>query len=565
MASQRLVAKRDVLVVLLSTGLVLSAITSGLPRVLADRSPTNSGGGAANGRSLSDLDYESYPMRTAAEAAVVEWGHSAIISALDAAVASFGPQTSRGAYFEVEASPVLADPVDGDVERLLEDGSAVDPATFKLKNSDQVEGNMVVMTNAAGMTGVEMARIAKNSGAAALMVVNTDKDHPDFIYSMEPEDDEEEEYAKTVDIPVVMVSRTSGNVLTTATVVEGMTEEEMKNLPNHGMPERVRLYAGGDRPFFEDVTAATALPTVYLIHNMLTDAECTDLIASAGGKFKELDDTKTSILEHITASSDGKVKAVGIDRAVLWKGQLHSHAGKQIEERIDQVTGYPAEHFSDWHVDRFRSGSFFAPHFDVLPTQIPIASISVFLNDVPEESGGDIVYPNVSDGTPVKIHPTRGLAVVHHNTDDQYQFDAATLHAELELTGGDDAVKYVARKYIYALPQSPARRVVLPIAAMMAGGALPDIVLQLHDVVVDKFGLEKGPLYFDKIMTMFPVVLLLLLASAVTSAVKGKVSASGSSSSDGKNSSSGAKKKPSVKKPVRGTRSGNKTKGSKKD
>ena len=37
-----------------------------------------------------------YINSTSEEAAVVEWGHSAIISALDGAVAAFGPQTSQG-------------------------------------------------------------------------------------------------------------------------------------------------------------------------------------------------------------------------------------------------------------------------------------------------------------------------------------------------------------------------------------------------------------------------------------------------------------------------------------
>jgi hypothetical protein len=46
-------------------------------------------------------------------------------------------------------------------------------------------------------------------------------------------------------IPVVMISYNSANVLTTATVTPEMTQEEVVN---HGMPERVRLYAGGDRP-----------------------------------------------------------------------------------------------------------------------------------------------------------------------------------------------------------------------------------------------------------------------------------------------------------------------------
>ena len=500
---------------------------------------------------LSSLEYDVFPTRTSAEAAVVEWGHSAIISALDGAVASFGPQTSRGAYFEVEAMPVLADPVDGDVDKLFTKekgaGEEVDFTTLKLKNTDEVEGNMVVMTNAAGLSGVEMARLAKNSGAAALMVVNTDKDHPDYIYSLDPEDGDEAAYAaEHIDIPIIMVSRTSGNVLTTATVQEGMTQSEIKALPNHGMPERVRLYAGGDRPFFEDVTSAGTQPTVYLIHNMLTAQECEDLIASAEGSngFKALDDTSTSVLEHITAQRDGSVKAVGIERAVLWKGQLHSHSGKQIEERIDQVTGYPAEHFSDWHVDKFVEGSFYGPHYDVLPTQIPIASITVFLNDVPEEEGGEVVYPNVSDGAPVMIQPTRGLAVVHHNTDDKYQFDPATLNAELEFTGD---IKYVARKYIYALPQSPARRIVLPLIAMVSGGTLPGAVLQLHDAMLVKFGLEQGPAYFDKLMMMLPVGLLLLIATAVSSVIKGKAGGGGGSADDKKKKKPTSAKKRTVR------------------
>eukprot|EP00563_Minutocellus_polymorphus_P003113 CAMPEP_0181045242 /NCGR_PEP_ID=MMETSP1070-20121207/13700_1 /TAXON_ID=265543 /ORGANISM="Minutocellus polymorphus, Strain NH13" /LENGTH=543 /DNA_ID=CAMNT_0023123751 /DNA_START=5 /DNA_END=1636 /DNA_ORIENTATION=+ len=509
----------------------------------------------AESTDLSSLEYDVFPTRTSAEAAVVEWGHSAIISALDGAVASFGPQTSRGAFFEVEAMPVLADPVDGNVDKLFtKDGADdADLTTLKLKNTDEVEGNMVVMTNAAGLSGVEMARLAKNSGAAALMVVNTDKDHPDYIYSLEPEDDAEAAYAEAhIDIPVLMVSRTSGNVLTTATVQEGMTQEEIKELPNHGMPERVRLYAGGDRPFFEDVTSAGTQPTVYLIHNMLTGQECDDLVVSAedSGAFKALDDTATSILEHITAQRDGSVKAVGIDRAVLWRGQLHSHAGKQIEERIDQVTGYPAEHFSDWHVDRFADGSFYGPHYDILPTQVPIASILVFLNDVPDEQGGEIVYPKVSDGTPVMVRPTKGLAIVHHNTDDKYQFDPTTLHAELELVGGegDDAIKYkyVARKYIYALPQPPARRIVLPLISMVAGGTLPDAVLQLHDALLVKFGLDQGPTYFDKLMMMLPVGLLFVIATAVSYVFKGK--AAGGGSGDDKKSNPSKKKPASARK-----------------
>ena len=54
----------------------------------------------------ANLSYNVFPTRSTEEAAVVEWGSSAIISALDAAVATFGPQTSLGAFFEVETAPM---------------------------------------------------------------------------------------------------------------------------------------------------------------------------------------------------------------------------------------------------------------------------------------------------------------------------------------------------------------------------------------------------------------------------------------------------------------------------
>ena len=57
-------------------------------------------------------DYESYPKRSDADAAVIEWGHSAMIQSVDGVVASFGAQISEteAALFEVEASVVMSQP-----------------------------------------------------------------------------------------------------------------------------------------------------------------------------------------------------------------------------------------------------------------------------------------------------------------------------------------------------------------------------------------------------------------------------------------------------------------------
>ncbi len=301
-----------------------------------------------------NLKYNIFPLREQDKAAIVEWGNSAIISALDASVADFGIPTSQSAFFEVETSPVLASPVDGlgnkkrkdfigrssdDVDN--EDGDNGEhgddygvPYPGPFDNKDEVYGNMVVMTNHAGMSGVTMARIAKESGAAALMVVNVDNENPDFIYSMEVENESELKYAEEhIDFPVIMVSLSSGNLITTATVEEGMKEED---IVNNGMPDRVRLYAAGDRPFFEDVSNQS--PVLYLIHNLLSQEECETLMEQAKNKFDPLDDSKSNLLENSVAEN-GK-KAINIEKMMLWKGQINNHPGKQIEERIEQVSYY---------------------------------------------------------------------------------------------------------------------------------------------------------------------------------------------------------------------------------
>ena len=236
-------------------------------------------------------------------------------------VASFGPQTSDGATFEVETTPILAKPIDGLGSKLKSD--AEDDYPGKLDNADEVDGNMVIMTDVAGFSGVTMARIAKESGAAALMVVNTDKEGDgDYIYSLEPENEEEERYAEEhIDIPVIMVSLQAGNIITTALATDDMDPA----LVNSGgaLPERVRLYAGGDRPFFED--AVSKSPVVYLIHNLLSDEECEELLKMAENKYERVDDTlgTSNYLESSMASEkEGVPTAIDVDQAMLWKGSV---------------------------------------------------------------------------------------------------------------------------------------------------------------------------------------------------------------------------------------------------
>ena len=479
-----------------------------------------------------------FPQRDASEAAVMEWGHSAVISALDGVVATFGPQTSRGTFFGVETAPILASPLTGvdltTANRYFQNAIAFDHDEYGMpvfplpldNNFDEMEGNMMVMTNGAGLSGVQMAKLARDAGAAALCVVNvlnhpSDNDnnddidhdtHRDYIYPLSPMDEMEEQYAEQfIDFPVVMISLNSGNILTTATLPDEEDEDvEEDTSQMYGMPDRIRLYAAGDRPFFEDISADQ--PLVYLIHNLLSVEEC-DMLRTSVPHYQSLLLTpqNNNFLEHslltgpnldqplvVPANNDNNnhnhnkhqyVPNNNIERAMLWKGPyLASHALQQLDERIEQVTGYPQAQFSNWQITKYTTTTTTSTsasklvttgfHTDHHPLHPPLATVTVFLNTVPTYHAGTVVFPHVN----LQIQPTQGLAIVHHTylhpnhpnvpqTHDPvgHYVDDNSLHGDLPLLS---EYKYVAKKFVYAdVCTSHTRNIILPLLAR--GKTLP--------------------------------------------------------------------------------------------
>jgi len=476
--------------------------------------------------SIQKLQYLDFPEKSTSKAAMVEWGNSAVISALDATVASFGPQISDVAFFEVETIPILADPVDGVGAYKNDDQKETEsPLERLLDNSEEVLGSMLVMTNEAGLSGVQMAKIAKDNGAVALMVVNMDQNLPDYAYSLMPESEEEARYAEEyIDIPVVMVSLASGNQFTTVTVTEDMKEED---IVNNGMPESVRMYGLGERPFFEDTFVGS--PALYLIHNILTPLEADKLISETQHKLKNNQHSKFRQLEPMFNPKDN----INVDYAHFWKGNLKSHSAKEVDERIAQITGYSIDQISDWNVARFNHDSFQNLHrdFDHMPnsSRIPIGTITVFLNDIHPSQGGEIVFPDTINDQSIKVLPRKGLAVFLHtlllDEDNVSKQDPHAIYAHLpfhihsptEDDQNQQQPKYIAQKVIYSEPIAKFETNVLPLIATLCGGALPSFLLDFYDVLVVKYGHENGDFYFAKIVIILPVLLLVLVISPLIS------------------------------------------------
>jgi hypothetical protein len=591
----------------------------------------------------AQLHYRTFPQRHREEAVVIEWGNSAIISAIDASVAYFGPQTSHAALLEVETAPLLADPIDG-VVRQKSDANRTDRDDFNdeedidedapirlvtvFTNADAIHGNVAVVTDAAvtellqkninnttttPITCLDLAMIAQNSKAAALIIVHINEDRPDDAPRCTIPIGREEE-ASRIDIPVVTISLASIDVFTSATITEDTKPEDVIN---HGMPERyvvasfffgfrfvdslftfyfpndgsndfncihslihsllsrIRLYAGGERPFFEDIGSIE--PMVYMIHNLLTLEECNTLITDAQQQTFQSISTTTTISSSSSSSSSSRnsnthtppanplleymtdtTPYVNVDRTVLQYGFFQSIGMKAIEERIEQVTGFPVLQYSDWIIDRLSVNSTVHPHYDntYVPSHlIPHATITVFLNDFDgvQLEGGQLIYPSIGTGgvdanggsitakntDPIQIRPTQGLAVVHHNINEKQVLEYHSLHAMLPVTTkrrtendhsnnddmNDDSTSstttpsylYIARKYILPVPISKIRRYTFPMYLLLFGqhSFIQQQLTTCFYICIQQFGVDQGNMYFDYILIGIPILLLTIVVALV--------------------------------------------------
>jgi hypothetical protein len=292
----------------------------------------------------------------------------------------------------------------------------------------------------------------------------------------------------------------------------------------------------------------TSDPAIYLIHNLLTIEECSFLVQQASTRLerqrpiqKENDDTQNGPLQQLLfhmASSSSSSSYINTQSIRLWQqglSVLQSVMSRAMEERMDQATGFPATHFSDFVVSHLQPGAQWWPlsHPSSHPPQqqqqqqpVPMAILTIFLTQPPPNSGGELYYPQAQGG-PVKIRPQKGLAVIHHNVNERHEFDPNSVYGLLEYSpltiehmksiidddDDNDASQpveyYIAQKYVYAEPISHTRRVVLPLLVAFCGGRLPSIVSKVHGWMVDRYGYATGDLYFDKLCVFGPVLLLL--------------------------------------------------------
>lgn len=418
-----------------------------------------------------------FPQRSNDDSALLEWGHSAVIHAADAVVAAFGLQAHEEEFdLGIEASPVFASPSQG-----------CEP----LRNADDLRSQMVFMFSGACDFETK-AKHAVQAGAVALVVINHDQSRPDHAFAMArssvapgSEQATADDVSWNTQIPCVMVSWNSG---------QAILEDR---------PERLRLYPGGGRPFIESVSDDS--PVVFLIHNLLSEEECTFLKESAKGVLRP----------STPADDDVWVKQRPVERSFnsatlhhgIWKSAHH----KAIDEKLFSIINFPSEYFADLQINEFVEGGTHGPHYDSdkLPSvyRERVMTVVFCLNTVAQDDGGGLVFPKAG----LRVQPQAGMAIVYHNTVEDGSLDMTSLHSHERLLNGS---KWTATQRIHAAPLPLAGRTVIPALIMLSGGHTPQWMFWYRDWTMDTFGVDRGfELFNQSFLALVALVVLLIFAA----------------------------------------------------
>lgn len=182
-------------------------------------------------------------------------------------------------------------------------------------------------------------------------------------------------------------------------------------------------------------------PRVVLFGGLLTDAECTGLMALAEPRL-----ARSETVDNATGGSE--VNAARTSDGMFFERGEHDLI-RRIEQRIATLVGWPVDHGEGLQILRYRPGAEYRPHhdyFDPAHSGTPrilerggqrVGTLVIYLNT--PEGGGGTSFPDVG----LEVAPVRGNAVFFSY--DRAHASTKTLHGGAPVTAGE---KWVATKWL---------------------------------------------------------------------------------------------------------------------
>ena len=195
----------------------------------------------------------------------------------------------------------------------------------------------------------------------------------------------------------------------------------------------------------QDISLLLSLdkPQIILYGNVLSDAECEELIVEALPRLEK------SLSANLLLG-ESELHAHRTSRGMFFQ-RAESPLISRIENRLAEITGSPTQNGEGLQVLNYAPGQEYKPHYDYFPLDQPgsqrfvenggqrVATFILYLNTV--EEGGDTVFPELG----LRIKPTRGCGLYFAYTDTQAVSDPLTLHGGCPVIQGE---KWIATKWM---------------------------------------------------------------------------------------------------------------------
>jgi prolyl 4-hydroxylase len=204
--------------------------------------------------------------------------------------------------------------------------------------------------------------------------------------------------------------------------------------------EQTIFHHTGNKIITEDreinIIARLEEPLIVVLGNVLSDAECDELIIQSSDRMQRSKVGNTRKVDDLRTSSS------------MFFQEGENDIITRIEKRTSQIMNIPVEHGEGLQVLNYKIGQEYKAHFDFFssanrPVNNPrVSTLVMYLNDV--EEGGETYFPKLN----FSVAPKKGMAVYFEYFYDNHHLNELTLHGGSPIIKGEKwaATQWMRRK-----------------------------------------------------------------------------------------------------------------------